>query len=319
MKRLIFIAGSCGLLLVGGSVCYVYLDRFDSPDCAKPPPVIAAAQSAMSRSTETASLVTNQAEEVPLNAALTGKVKNAEAGAEAGTESILSLGVEGQTALGPGSRGAVRRLMNTALPIKDRLAEIKAISALDNAVSAQTLMALGDEETYLNYAAVEALGHMTQPGIAQYLEDKLEHADPKVLCAAIHSLSLIAGEAAVSHIIETLHSNTVRPDGYQKLVCSACVKALGRIRTASAVPVLKQELTQTVGRYMQYDYGSTVVDALMEIGDPAGHPVLLAYANRLKHLQQGMTDNPMGQYYLDRKIEETLAAADQLDSTGGPK
>jgi hypothetical protein len=57
----------------------------------------------------------------------------------------------------------------------------------------------------------------------------------------------------------------------------------------------------------------------MEIGDPAGHPVLLAYANRLKHLQQGMTDNPMGQYYLDRKIEETLAAADQLDSTGGPK
>jgi HEAT repeat protein len=180
-------------------------------------------------------------------------------------------------------------------------------------------MALGDEETYLNYAAVEALGHMTQPGIAQYLEDKLEHADPKVLCAAIHSLSLIAGEAAVSHIIETLHSNTVRPDGYQKLVCSACVKALGRIRTASAVPVLKQELTQTVGRYMQYDYGSTVVDALMEIGDPAGHPVLLAYANRLKHLQQGMTDNPMGQYYLDRKIEETLAAADQLDSTGGPK
>ena len=151
------------------------------------------------------------------------------------------------------------------------------------------------------------------PGIAEYLTGKLTDPDSRMICAAVKSLAAIEGDRAVKPIAGVLKSNRSRPDGHQDDVCAACVEALGAIRAASAVPVLKIEMEETVGVTLLHEYGSRVVQALKQIGDTAGRPILLAYVDRLTVEAAKMVDNPMGQHYILGKIKEARDAAEALE------
>ena len=210
------------------------------------------------------------------------------------------------------TKPALARFKNTAIPVATRLREIDALGKSNTPTAARVLMALGDDNTYLNYAAVAALGRVKQPGVNEYLEGKMTHADPKVVAAAVKSLADALGTDAIAAIAGVLEKNHKRDDGYQDLVCTACVEALASIKSPDAVPALARELEETVGKDLLYDYGSVVVVALKDIGDASGKAALVAYAERLATAKAHMKDNPMGRRYLDGKIDEAKNAADEL-------
>ena len=208
---------------------------------------------------------------------------------------------------------SIARYADPAVPVPVRVEELKRLAAAADEVSLRTLMAVGDADTYLNFAAVEALGTVKgKPAVDEYLNAKLAAADARVLCAAVRSLAAIEGEKAVPAIGRVLKENRQRPDGYQDDVSAACVESLGAIGSASAVPILKAEFDEVVGITLMYSYGSKVVKALQQIGDPAAQPILMAYADRLDKAAGGMLDNPMGQQYLTGKAKEAREAAAAL-------
>lgn len=166
------------------------------------------------------------------------------------------------------------------------------------------LMALGNEETYFNFAALKALANLPTPEVAAYLEAKCFHPDPRMVSAAVSSLAKVEGAAAVPKIADVLARNRIRDDGFQDLICAQCVNTLKELGVSSALPVLLLELEKTVGVSLQYEYGSTVVAAVGEIGDPAGLAALEAYAERLKALKARQPNREMGVQYFQSKIDE---------------
>ncbi len=203
---------------------------------------------------------------------------------------------------------SIARFVDASLPVAQRMAEIGQLGQRGEADAVQTLMKLGDTYTYLNFAAVEALGNVKTPEVARYLEGKTGDKDPKIVVAAMQSLAHVQGTEAIPAIAATLAANRQRPDGFQDTVCAAGVKALGEIGSPLAIPVLAEEFEKTVGKTLQHEYGSQVVAAFKAIGDPAGVPALEAYALRLQTQRDGMDKNPMGQHYLEGKIKEVREA-----------
>ena len=236
--------------------------------------------------------------------------------------SPLSADVAGGKPVAPAAKSekhpVVERLKRGDIPIQERLKTVDYLASKGDEESVSILMALGDAKAYLNAAAVEALGSTRDVRVPAYLKGKLTHTDPLVIAGAVRALARVEGKKAIPRISKVLKDNRRRPDGFEDVVCNACVEAFSRIQSASAVPVLRIELKETVGRFLQYDYGSRIVAALKHIGDPAGRPVLLAYAERLS-VEKGKTkDNPMAQRYFQDKIEEARAAAAVLKTDKQP-
>jgi HEAT repeat protein len=218
--------------------------------------------------------------------------------------------------LAAGSDQDIARLVlhfqDPAVAVAERLKELEALVRRGDAFTASVLECLGDKRTYLNYAAVEALGRVQEPGVADYLKGKLTDGDPRVLAAAVRSLAKQQGDAAVPSIAAVVKGNRQRPDGFQDTVCAACVQALADTKSPRAIPLLDAELRETVGTTLQYEYGSQVVQALVAIHDSAARPVLLAYADRLTAQEQKAGNNLMGQRYMQAKIKEARDAAEAL-------
>ena len=212
-------------------------------------------------------------------------------------------------------RERVLHFEDAGVPVATRIAELAKLAKKGDGAAAAILMALGNEHTYLNYAAVQALGGVKAEGVAEYLAGKLADPDPRVVCAAVKSLVQQRGDAALGDIAATVKANRQRPDGFEDTVCAACAEALGEMRSAKAVPVLDAELRETVGVTLQYEYGSQVVRALAATGRPEARPVLLAYAERLTRELPKYDDNPMGKRFIEGKIAEARQAALGL---GGP-
>ncbi len=202
------------------------------------------------------------------------------------------------------------RLSDNSVPIEKRRKELAELSQHGDADAVKILMALGERQTLLNSAAIEALGNMKNGGVADYLKGRLADGDPRILAAAATSLGRQEGAAAVPVLADTLKANRRRPDGFQDLVCAACVKALADTRAQAAVPVLESELRETVGTTLHHEYGSQIVKALASIGGAEARRVLLAYADRLNGALAGQVDNPLGKRYIVKKIHETRAAAE---------
>jgi len=180
------------------------------------------------------------------------------------------------------------------------------------------LMALGNADTYFNFAAVNALATLPTPAVAAYLEAKCFHADPRMVSAAVSSLAKVEGAAAVPKIADVLERNRIRDDGFQDLICAQCVNTLKELDVSSALPVLVLELEKTVGVSLQYEYGSAVVSAMGKIGDPAGLAALEAYAERLKALKVRPSNPEMGVQYFQSKIDEVEGTMNQLRSRQFP-
>jgi HEAT repeat protein len=199
---------------------------------------------------------------------------------------------------------SIARLADAAIPVNQRMSEIDRLGQRGDAAAMQILMQLGDTYTYLNYKAVETLGNVKTPEVAKYLAGKTTDKDPRIVSCAVQSLARVQGAEAIPAIAATLAANRQRPDGFQDTVCSAGVKALGEIGSAQAIPALSEEFEKTVGKTLQHEYGSQVVAAFKAIGDRAGVPALEGYAARLRQQKDAMSDNPMGQRYLEGKIKE---------------
>ena len=215
-------------------------------------------------------------------------------------------------ALSAAVQASVRRFADNAVPIDTRQAELAALAKSGGTDAAAVLMALGDEHTYLNSAAIEALGGVKAEGVAAYLTGKMTDGDPRVLAAAVKSLARQQGETAVPAIATVVRNNRQRPDGFQDMVCAACVQALGETRSARAIPVLDAELRETVGTTLHQDYGSEIVRALSALHLAEARPVLSAYADRMSQTLPLYDSNPLGKRYIEGKINEARAAAASL-------
>lgn len=201
---------------------------------------------------------------------------------------------------------------NTAIAPDEREAHIAELGKKGGTDASRKLMALGDEDTYLNFAAVRSLGAINSPEVTAYLETKLRDGDPRVVAEAVGSLAKIEGVEAIPWIAEVLIRNRRRDDGHQDIVCTACIEALKKIRAPSALRVLASELELTVGISLHHEYGSKVVEAIAEIGDPSGVSILRSYAERLQSLKVSQTGNPKGEQYFQSKIDEAMMAISQI-------
>lgn len=228
------------------------------------------------------------------------------------TKNVISP-VRGSGAEAPSEiRRQLEHFGDTAVPVAQRLRELDQLGVKGDAESVSVLKAVGDAETYLNYAAIEALGHVRDSGVTEYLVAKLGDPDSRMVCAAVKSLAALEGAKAVPGIGVTLKANRSRPDGHQDLVCGTCVEALGAIGVPAAIPLLGAELKETRGVSLSYAYGSQVVAALKKIGDPAGRPVLLGYAAQLAVEANNKPPDPMVQAYMQGLIREAQDAAETL-------
>jgi hypothetical protein len=203
-------------------------------------------------------------------------------------------------------------LKDPQVPIEQRQRKIEELARRGDTEAVEILKRLGDERTHLNAAAVKALGRMDQPEIAAYLRGKLTDRNPRIIAAAVDGLARIDGDNAVPVIVKTLNQNHSRADGFQDVVCRACVESLGSIGSPEAVPALAKELEEQVGKSFQYDYGSEVVAALREIGHPSGRQALISYISKLESKKEKMKEHPMPRRYLAKKVEEAREAAQYL-------
>jgi hypothetical protein len=203
---------------------------------------------------------------------------------------------------------------NPAIATDEREDRIMALGRQSGAEATRKLMALGNEDTYLNFAALKALGTVKSPEVATYLETKLTNGDPRMVAAAVMSLASVKGEAAIAQIAGVLNKNRLREDGHQDIVCGACVTALTDLHASSALPTLVLELEKTVGVTLHHEYGSRVVAAIREIGNPAGVEALRAYTERLRALKSQQTGNPKGEQYFQSKLDEVASTIIRLQS-----
>lgn len=211
---------------------------------------------------------------------------------------------------------SVTRFADASIPMEKRVAELEQLGKDGSASAVQKLMSLGDTDTYMNYKAVESLGNVKTPEVATYLAGKTADKDPRMVSCAVQSLVRVQGAEAVTALAEVVAANRQRPDGYQDMVCSAGVKALGETASPKALPVLAEELEKTAGKTLSHDYGSQVVAAMKTIPDTGGVPALEDYAARLRQQKAAMRDNPMGQRYLEGKIKEVEDAVAFINAGG---
>ena len=78
-------------------------------------------------------------------------------------------------------RRFVAMAKNARIPIEEREQAVSAAGTLRDGPALRKLMALGNENTYLNCAAVAALGKAGSPEVAEYLKRKLSDPNPRLL------------------------------------------------------------------------------------------------------------------------------------------
>jgi HEAT repeat protein len=207
----------------------------------------------------------------------------------------------------------LKALKDDKTPVPERKMKMEELAAKGDETSVRTLMALGDEETYLNFAAVEVLGKVRNPALrttlADYFRGKLGAQDLKVLSAAITSYGRLMGHDAVAALAEVIRNNRVRGDGFETMVLTAAVETLGQISSAAAAPVLIEELERSEEKGWSLEYGSAVVEALGRLNTAEGNAALLAYAARLEARRP---NDPLAGAYFDGKIAETRRAAGKM-------
>jgi HEAT repeat protein len=197
---------------------------------------------------------------------------------------------------------------NPTIAADERENRIMALGRQADSEATRKLMALGNEDTYLNFAALKALGTIKHPEVTAYLETKLTNGDPRLVATAVLSLAGVKGDTSVAQIARVLEENRLREDGHQDIVCAACIDAFTQLRSSAALPALALELEKTVGVTLHHEYGSRVVEAIREIGDPAGVKPLQAYAERLHALKGKQSGNPKGERYFQSKMDEVATA-----------
>ena len=207
--------------------------------------------------------------------------------------------------IGGDIRTELARLGDTTRPLKQRRRDISILAKRGDAHSVEILMALGDEKTYLNWAAVEALGNCLKPEVTEYLKGKLTSDETRVLSSAIRSYARHRGEGAVPELTELLKKNRTRPDGYEMEIQSEIVKVLAKLNALEAVPALTEELGRYEEQGWNLEYGSIVVAALGRIGTPKAHAAITAYAGGLDGMKP---EDQLAKKYYEDKIAEAQAA-----------
>ncbi len=202
-------------------------------------------------------------------------------------------------------RAELARFKDTSRPLEQRRRDISILAKRGDARSIEILMALGDENTYLNWAAVEALGTCLQPEVTAYLKGKLESSQTRVLSSALRAYARHMAEAAVPELTDLLKKNRTRPDGYEVEVQSEIVKVLAMLRAPAAVPALSDELTRYKEDAWDLEYGSVLVAALGRIGTPEARTAITAYADGLNGIKP---EDPLGKKYFEDKIAQAQAA-----------
>lgn len=237
----------------------------------------------------------------------TGEVRQAGSGADAPDPSTARQ--EPQPS-GEWVRARLAALKDSSRPLARREAEVAELARRGDARAVEVLTALGDERTYLNGAAVRALGAVRdpalKPGVEKYLAARVQHEDSAIACAAARSLAAIRGEAAIPDLALALRANRRRPDGHQEMVCSAIVKALEETGSPLAVPPLAAELERSGDKGWSLEYGSKIVHALRQLRTPEAGAAVSAYADRLEARKPA---DPLAGAYYAEKIAEAREAA----------
>jgi HEAT repeat protein len=202
-------------------------------------------------------------------------------------------------------RAELARFKDKNRPLRQRRRDISILAKRGDTRSIEILMALGDENTYLNWAAVEALGRCLKPEVTEYLKGKLESDRKRVMCAAIRSYARHMGEAAVPELTALLKKNRTRPDGWEVQIQSEIVKVLAGLRDPKTVPALAEELTRYKESNWNLNYGSIVVAALGRVGTPNAHKAIKKYADGLAGMKP---EDPMARKYYEDKIAEARSA-----------
>lgn len=194
-------------------------------------------------------------------------------------------------------------VIQTSTPdLSERRAAISLLATAQDLESAQKLMRFGQESGLHNSAAVEALASFPQAEVTSYLNARLTDPDPRIVMAAAKGLA--GRDGSVLALTAAVKANRSRPDGFEHLVCAACVEALGKSRHPDAITALAAELQETVGTSLNLEYGSQVVAALGNTGSASAITALAAYRLRLgSKVERAKADSGVSAY-LQQKINE---------------
>lgn len=211
-------------------------------------------------------------------------------------------------AVPPEIRKELAMFSDTSIPLEKRETAVADLARGDDRHSVDVLMALGNEQVYLNAKAVEVLGRCSDPRVPEYLKARLAHEDFSIATAAIRAYGRNQEEKAVPELVAAVVKNRVRPDGYQLQVCSEAVQALGRMgpAAAAAVPGLAGELGRCGEKGWNPQYGSVLVTALGNIGGAEAKRAIETYAGNLSGM---IPSDPMAKKYFEDRIAEARAAA----------
>jgi hypothetical protein len=178
--------------------------------------------------------------------------------------------------------------------------------------SIRVLMSLGDEQTYLNWAAVEALGYCRGREVEMYLERKLSDPNVRVLIRAVRSYAQVMDKRAAPKLIDVLIQNRIRSDGMEESVAIEAAKALGSIGTPEAVTALLEELDRTSQGERRLEFGSVLVGMMPLNGGERIRIALNEYATRLETRHPS---NPKVKEYIASKVAEARRAAANVQPT----
>jgi hypothetical protein len=174
-------------------------------------------------------------------------------------------------------QAAVARLADTRVPLAERRAELERLAVADDALGQEVLMRVADQATYLNWAAVEALGRCRGDAVETFLKDKLHAADARLATYAVRSYTAVAGDRAVPELLIVLARSRTREDGFAAAVQTAAVQALAGSRQPTVASSLAAELGRAGEPGWDLEYGSALVEALAKTGDASARPPLQAY------------------------------------------
>lgn len=200
-----------------------------------------------------------------------------------------------------------------SIPVEERMAGITVLAGKAgraDSASIAALMTLGNERTYLRWAAVEALGTAKGPSVESYLKARLADPDAQIASAAMRSYARVAGERALAGIASALRANRAREDGLEEGVSIEAATILGDMRSNGALPILEDELGALSDRGWSLEYGSSLIAALRKIGDPAASGSIERYILRLR---SGLPENAGARRYFEDKIDEAQRALDALN------
>ena len=224
-------------------------------------------------------------------------------------------GESGRSAGDPSLQSALAYFTNARIPLAERKARVAELGHSKEARAFDTLTALANSGTYLNRAAVQALAGMSNPDAARFVTSKLADVNTHevtFLCECIRAVGRMGAADAGQAIGRAMELARAREDGHAVPIRKACVEALGTLRQAEAVPVLKAELEHMCAqKRLDLAHGAVIVDAYAAIGAPAAGVILSNYAD---FLEARMPSEPMPRQYFEEQIADARAVAQALDT-----